>query len=161
MNATEMFEQLGYLKEEWSSVIIYINEELREFVFLLESKQLLCRQVTKEGLTYGQVSITQDEYIAIHEQLKELGWLLEENKEPVLTEEGKAYLSNLLKPYGLGSCAFQFNLSEVVKNDTYKLSIADEYGIIINLAIRQDTTMQELFRKMQFNKVYTTKELGL
>lgn len=75
MNATEMFEQLGYLKEEWSSVIIYINEELREFVFLLESKQLLCRQVTKEGLTYGQVSITQDEYIAIYEQLKELGWL--------------------------------------------------------------------------------------
>lgn len=75
MSAEEMFEQLGYLKEEWSSIIIYINEELREFVFLLESKQLLCRQITKEGLTYGQVSITQDEYIAIYEQLKELGWL--------------------------------------------------------------------------------------
>lgn len=75
MSAEEMFEQLGYLKEEWSSIIIYINEELREFVFMLESKQLLCRQITKEGLTYGQVSITQDEYIAIYEQLKELGWL--------------------------------------------------------------------------------------
>lgn len=75
MSAEEMFEQLGYLKEEWSQIIIYINKELREFVFLLESKQLLCRQVTKEGLTYGQVSITQDEYIAIYEQLKELGWL--------------------------------------------------------------------------------------
>lgn len=75
MSAEEMFEQLGYLKEEWSSIIIYINEELREFVFLLESKQLLCRQITKEGLTYGQVSITQDEYIAIYKQLKELGWL--------------------------------------------------------------------------------------
>lgn len=75
MSAEEMFEQLGYLKEEWSSIIIYINEELREFVFLLESKQLLCRQITKEGLTYGQVSITQEEYTAIHEQLKELGWL--------------------------------------------------------------------------------------
>ena len=75
MNAVYMFKQLGYLKEEWSSIIIYINEELREFVFLLESKQLLCRQITKEGLTYGQVAITQDEYIAIYEQLKELGWL--------------------------------------------------------------------------------------
>lgn len=75
MNAVDMFKQLGYLKEEWSSIIIYINEELREFVFLLESKQLLCRQITKEGLTYGQVAITQDEYIAIYEQLKELGWL--------------------------------------------------------------------------------------
>lgn len=75
MSAEEMFEQLGYLKEEWSSIIIYINEELRGFVFLLESKQLLCRQVIKEGLTYSQVAITQDEYIAIYEQLKELGWL--------------------------------------------------------------------------------------
>lgn len=75
MSAVDMFKQLGYLKEEWSSIIIYINEELREFVFLLESKQLLCRQITKEGLTYGQVSITQEEYTAIYEQLKELGWL--------------------------------------------------------------------------------------
>ena len=74
-SAEEMFEQLGYLKEEWSQIIIYINKELREFVFLLEDKKLLCRQVIKEGLTYGQVSITQDEYIAIYEQLKELGWL--------------------------------------------------------------------------------------
>ena len=88
-------------------------------------------------------------------------WLTSEYKEPVLNDEGKAYLSNLLKPYGLGTCAFQFNLSEVVKNDTYKLTIADEYGIIINLAIRQDSEMQELFRKMQFNKVYAAKELGL
>ena len=88
-------------------------------------------------------------------------WLTSEYKEPILTEEGKAYLSNLLKPYGLGTCAFQFNLSEVVKNDTYKLTIADEYGIIINLAIRQDSEMQELFKKMQFNKVYSVKELGL
>lgn len=75
MSAEEMFEQLGYLKEEWSQIIIYLNKELREFVFLLEDKKLLCRQVVKYGLTYGQVSITQDEYIAIYEQLKELGWL--------------------------------------------------------------------------------------
>ena len=88
-------------------------------------------------------------------------WLLEKYKEPTLTEEGITYLSNLLKPYGLGTCAFRFNLSTVVENDTYKLTIADEHGIIINLAIRQDSEMRELFKKMQFNKVYTTKELGL
>lgn len=75
MSAQLKFEELGYYKEEFSPIIIYINENLREFVFLLESKQLLCRQVVKDGLTYGQVSITQDEYIAIYEQLKELGWL--------------------------------------------------------------------------------------
>lgn len=75
MSAEEMFEQLGYLKEEWSQIIIYINKELREFVFILESKKLLCRQVVEDRLTYGQVSITQEEYIAIYEQLKELGWL--------------------------------------------------------------------------------------
>ena len=75
MSAQLKFEELGYYKEEFSPIIIFINENLREFVFMLESKQLLCRQVVKDGLTYGQVSITQDEYIAIYEQLKELGWL--------------------------------------------------------------------------------------
>lgn len=75
MKALDMFNQIGYWQIEFSSVIIYTNENLREFVFLLESKQLLCRQITKEGLTYGQVSITQEEYTAIYEQLKELGWL--------------------------------------------------------------------------------------
>ncbi len=75
MSALDMFKQIGYEKIEFSQVIIYTNEKLREFVFILESKILLCRQVTKDGLTYSQVSITQDEYIAIYEQLKELGWL--------------------------------------------------------------------------------------
>lgn len=75
MSAQLKFEELGYYKEEFSPIIIFINENLREFVFILESKILLCRQVTKDGLTYSQVSITQEEYIAIYEQLKELGWL--------------------------------------------------------------------------------------
>lgn len=75
MTALDMFNRIGYEKIEFSQAIIYTNEDLREFVFILESKQLLCRQVVKDGLTYGQVSITQDEYTAIHEQLKELGWL--------------------------------------------------------------------------------------
>lgn len=99
--------------------------------------------------------------IASNVKKRAIDWLLKDYKEPILTDEGKSYLLNLLKPYGLGTCAFQFNLSEVVENDTYKLSIADEHGIIINLAIRQDSEMQELFRKMQLNKVYAVKELGL
>lgn len=75
MSAQLKFEELGYYKNEFSQIIIFTNENLREFVFMLESKKLLCRQVVENGLTYGQVSITQDEYIAIYEQLKELGWL--------------------------------------------------------------------------------------
>lgn len=75
MKALDMFNQIGYWQIELSSVIIYTNENLREFVFILESKKLLCRQVVENGLTYGQVAITQDEYTAIYKQLKELGWL--------------------------------------------------------------------------------------
>lgn len=75
MNAVDMFKQIGYEKIEFSQILIYINEGLREFVFILESKKLLCRQVVENGLTYGQVAITQDEYTAIYKQLKELGWL--------------------------------------------------------------------------------------
>lgn len=40
-----------------------------------KAKKLLVRQFDGKKLTYGEVSITQDEYIAIYEQLKELGWL--------------------------------------------------------------------------------------
>ncbi len=75
MNATDMFEQIGYKRIEFSQILIFINEGLREFVFILESKKLLVRQFNEKKLTYGQASITQDEYIAIYEQLKELGWL--------------------------------------------------------------------------------------
>lgn len=75
MNALDMFEQIGYKRIEFSQIIIFINEGLREFVFILESKKLLVRQFDGKKLTYGQASITQDEYIAICEQLKELGWL--------------------------------------------------------------------------------------
>ena len=75
MSAQLKFEELGYHKNEFSQIIIFTNENLREFVFILESKKLLCRQVVEDRLTYGQVSITQEEYIAIYEQLKELGWL--------------------------------------------------------------------------------------
>lgn len=75
MTALDMFEQIGYKRIEFSQIIIFINEGLREFVFILESKKLLVRQFDGKKLTYGQASITQDEYIAIYEQLKELGWL--------------------------------------------------------------------------------------
>lgn len=75
MNAVDMFKQIGYEKIEFSQILIYINEGLREFVFILESKKLLVRQFDGKKLTYGEASITQEEYIAIYEQLKELGWL--------------------------------------------------------------------------------------
>lgn len=90
-----------------------------------------------------------------------LHWLSQEYKEPILTEEGKAYLSNLLKPYEKSVFESLFSLVEVVKNDTYKLTIVDGDGIIINLAIRQNSKMQELFGKMKLNKIYGSKELGL
>lgn len=90
-----------------------------------------------------------------------LHWLSQEYKEPILTEEDKAYLSNLLKPYEKSVFESLFSLVEVVKNDTYKLTIVDGDGIIINLAIRQNSKMQELFGKMKLNKIYGSKELGL
>lgn len=40
MNAVDMFKQIGYEKIEFSQILIYINEGLREFVFILESKKI-------------------------------------------------------------------------------------------------------------------------
>lgn len=78
MNAIDMFKQLGYEKIEFSQILIYISEELREFVFMLESKKLLVRQFKGKELTYSEASITQEEYTAIYKQLKELRWLQED-----------------------------------------------------------------------------------
>ena len=64
-------------------------------------------------------------------KLKALIWLLEECKEPILTDEGKSYLLNLLKPYGLSAHAFAFYFSKSINSkEIYWLNIVDSVGLI-------------------------------
>lgn len=78
MSAKEMFESLGYkysrnyIKYYGDEVIEYYKTEGVKFVFLM-----------KEHEFYGEYyeepkNITVDEFKAIHQQLKEIGWIEEE-----------------------------------------------------------------------------------
>lgn len=90
-------------------------------------------------------------------------WLLEEYKEPILTEEGKAYLSNLLKPYGLSAHAFAFYFSKSINSkEIYWLNIVDgEHYPIITIKVNKNSELDKLFKNIELSKKYTLEELGL
>lgn len=72
MSAKEMFESLGYECSKYydrNKIIQYYNEEETEFVFWIEEQEFSASE-------YGEPkNITVDEFKAIQQQLKELGWL--------------------------------------------------------------------------------------
>ena len=71
MNAKEMFEKLGYKQVFYKSEIHYLcNVECIKFY--LGFKQYVTTD--KDG-TENSWAITFEEHLAIHQQMKELGWI--------------------------------------------------------------------------------------
>ena len=72
MTAREMFKSLGYERSKYydrNQIIKYNNEEEGQIVFWVKEQEFSASE-------YGEPkSITVDEFKAIHQQLKELGWL--------------------------------------------------------------------------------------
>lgn len=95
--------------------------------------------------------------------IKRMNWLLEEYKEPILTDEGKTYLSNLLKPYGLSAHAFAFYFSKSINSkEIYWLNIVDsEHYPIITIKVNKNSELDKLFKNIELSKKYTLEELGL
>lgn len=90
-------------------------------------------------------------------------WLCSECKEPILTDEGKTYLSNLLKPYGLSAHAFAFYFSKSINSkEIYWLNIVDsEHYPIITIKVNKNSELDKLFKNIELSKKYTLEELGL
>lgn len=90
-------------------------------------------------------------------------WLCSECKEPILTDEGKTYLSNLLKPYGLSAHTFAFYFSKSINSkEIYWLNIVDsEYYPIITIKVNKNSELDKLFKNIELSKKYTLEELGL
>ncbi len=68
MNAKEMFKSLGYEYSKYydrNRIIQYYNEQKNEFVFWIEEQEF----------SASEFSITVDEFKAIEQQMKELGWI--------------------------------------------------------------------------------------
>lgn len=77
MTAKEMFEKLGYEKQVYDDFIVYVKGNYIMFhiiEFHLKNKIV---QSHREDCEIGDVikSLTVDEFKAIHQQMKELGWL--------------------------------------------------------------------------------------
>lgn len=72
MTAREMFKSLGYELSKYydrNKIIQYYNEQEVQFSFWIEEQELIASE-------YGEPkSITIDEFKAIQQQMKELGWI--------------------------------------------------------------------------------------
>lgn len=72
MNARKMFESLGYEYCKYydrNQIIQYYNEQEVQFSFWIEEQEFSVSE-------YGELkNITVDEFKAIQQQMKELGWI--------------------------------------------------------------------------------------
>ena len=96
--------------------------------------------------------------------IKRMNWLLEEYKEPILTEEDKRILKDVINVFN----SFKKEIVDIRKRD-----ICKEYYLYINYidggedvsSIETHTTLpfngDKLFKGMKLDKRYTLEKLGL
>lgn len=80
MNAREMFEELGYQRNEESEKIIYLIETKGSFYYQEIIFNLLQKVIVIDG-NFLEVAIETNLLKAINKQANELGWLEEEKQE--------------------------------------------------------------------------------
>lgn len=89
MNAREMFETLGYECRKSENAIQYLSECGKEITFIFELHRFYKQR------NFISLNIDIDEFKAIHQQMKELGWLEEEQKQETNFEHYFKYLSTI------------------------------------------------------------------
>lgn len=89
--------------------------------------------------------------------LKVLDWLLQEYKEPILTDEAKAYLKAILEP--IEGCyeickvsCFAVNVHELIFYN------GSEYA---SLKYKTGTKLYKYFEGLDYDRSYSLEELGL
>lgn len=93
-----------------------------------------------------------------HCYLKVFDWLLQEYKEPILTEEAKSYLKLILEP---SKCTIIQKLMDGEEAPRkYKLLCSTDSGYIAIL-YKPGTKYYEYFKNMENDKAYTPEELDL
>lgn len=78
MSAKEMFEKLGYMKEEDDYSITYSKDILDKQTFGYVDSEMICFDDIYKSVYFTNKShITLDELQTINKQVEELGWLEE------------------------------------------------------------------------------------
>ena len=83
MTAREMFKSLGYKRHESENGIQYFSESGVEITFIF-----LIRRFYKQE-NFKSLNISVDEFKAIQQQMKELGWIAKEEKQETNYEHYK------------------------------------------------------------------------
>lgn len=167
MNAEAMFKSLGYKRHESENGIQYFSESGVEITFIF-----LIRRFYKQE-NFQSLNISVDEFKAIQQQMKELGWLEEEQKQETNLEHYFEYLSTIkmsefalidgrvTQCLGTGCSECDFNgdciegkfkwLKQPYKKPTYKLN-KFEYDLL--------QSYSDIYSFNAFNSLSGMKEKG-
>ena len=135
------------------------EKELREygtsFALTKEEKPVKCDGFRCIDCAFGNGCI-----------IKRMNWLLEEYKEPLLTEKEKGYLKNVIEPLGVEVRYIKKWKSIVIEENKccYNIAIAVKHPImetwerdLMNFAV----TKEMPFNRLELDKRYSLKDLGL
>lgn len=175
MNAKEMFEELGYQRNEENEKIIYLIETKGSFYYQEIIFNLLQKVIVIDG-NFLEVAIETNLLKAIDKQANELGWIEEEKQEIKQETNYEHYKDEIIEYYGqnlavvkgrptlccetnCNNCDFKINqigcretakywLKQPYKKPTYKLTQC-EYDML-------DTIFE---KEARFSKVYLIGEL--
>lgn len=91
--------------------------------------------------------------------IKRMNWLLEEYKEPLLTDEGIKFLKEHIKQSG--KTALYIKIRKKVANYCeYRLEIHLDTGLI-SMPFAEKSKQYEMFKNMEIGVSYMPEELGL
>lgn len=91
-------------------------------------------------------------------------WLLEEYKEPIkpiLTEKEKAYLKNVIEPYGNNTAYVCRFITETLRKEFLSICINVDENSINSFEIPLIHGLKTWYKNMVLDKEYTLEELGL
>lgn len=131
-------------------------KELHYSFALCEGEVKDCQIVNCENCEFGETSGC---------TAKKIKWLLEEYKEPLLTEKEKAYLKNVIEPLNvvvdyIRKCenyTSENNIFYTVVVRVKHSEIFDCSYVLIDFVVTKDMP----FEGMELKKRYTREELGL
>lgn len=91
-------------------------------------------------------------------------WLLEEYREPIkpiLTEKEKAYLKNVIEPYGNNTAYVCRFITETLRKEFLSICINVDENSINSFEIPLIHGLKTWYKNMVLDKEYTLEELGL
>ena len=101
---------------------------------------------------------------AIGCRAERIKWLLEEYKEPIkpiLTEKEKAYLKNVIEPYGNNTAYVCRFITETLRKEFLSICINVDENSINSFEIPLIHGLKTWYKNMVLDKEYSLEELGL